>query len=177
MVAAPAVVAPDPGSVAAVVVSAGVVPAGAVVTVGRGVVEQAVDDVRATHGDVSVATSLPDDVGVAVEPVVLRSVLRELLENAVVHADGAGVAVAFVDGEGDIVVSDDGPGIPEYEVEVFEIERETSLKHGSGLGLWLVKWGVDRFGGAVRFDTSDAGTRVHVSVPSDRLTRRAPAAD
>lgn len=141
------------------------------------IVEQAVEDARSAHGDASITTAVPDDVRVAVDPVVLRSVLRELLENAAVHTDGTGIEVAFVDAEGDIVVSDDGPGIPEYETEVFEIEEETSLKHGSGLGLWLVKWGVDRFGGTVRFDTSGTGTRVHVSIPDNLLARRAPAAD
>ncbi|MFB6157431.1 MAG: sensor histidine kinase [Haloferacaceae archaeon] len=141
------------------------------------IVEQAAEDARSAHGDASITTAVPDDVRVAVDPVVLRSVLRELLENAAVHTDGTGIEVAFVDAEGDIVVSDDGPGIPEYETEVFEIEEETSLKHGSGLGLWLVKWGVDRFGGTVRFDTSGTGTRVHVSIPDNLLARRAPAAD
>jgi len=49
--------------------------------------------------------------------------------------------------------------------EVLEVEREvvagdaeiTPTRHGSGLGLWLVKWTVENIGGEVAFETSDLG--------------------
>jgi len=59
-------------------------------------------------------------------------------------------------------VADDGPGIPDDEVAVLTDDRDiTQLDHGSGFGLWLVKWVVDSYGGELRFDETDSGgTRV-----------------
>jgi hypothetical protein len=47
---------------------------------------------------------------------------------------------------------------------VLEALEETALEHGSGLGLWLVKWGVGALGGTVTFDTTD-GTTVTLALP------------
>lgn len=49
-------------------------------------------------------------------------------------------------------------------MRVFEQAKETKLHHGSGLGLWLVWWGVDRLGGEVWFDV-DGGTTVTLALP------------
>ncbi|MCU4925783.1 hypothetical protein OB905_07270 [Halobacteria archaeon AArc-dxtr1] len=39
----------------------------------------------------------------------------------------------------------------------------TELRHGSGLGLWLVKWTVETFGGELSFVRSRAGgSRVQI---------------
>jgi sensor histidine kinase regulating citrate/malate metabolism len=63
-----------------------------------------------------------------------------------------------------IEVTDTGPGINEHEMKVFEQAKETKLHHDSGLGLWLVWWGVDRLGGEVWFDV-DGGTTVTLALP------------
>ena len=82
--------------------------------------------------------------------------------------DGPTVIVQVADHGADHLtfeVIDDGPGIPEHEREVLDATEETALEHGSGLGLWIVKWGVDSLGGRVAFDVSDAGTTVRVELP------------
>jgi len=61
-------------------------------------------------------------------------------------------------------VADDGPGISETELEVLDEREETPLKHGTGVGLWLVDWVVDHSGGDLTFDTGDEGTTVTVRV-------------
>jgi sensor histidine kinase regulating citrate/malate metabolism len=71
-------------------------------------------------------------------------------------------------GEWWIDVTDNGPRIDDHEVVVFERAEETPLQHRKGLGLWLVWWGVDRFGGEVRFDTSN-GTTVTVTLPGSLI--------
>jgi len=72
-------------------------------------------------------------------------------------------------------VADDGPGISEQELEVISEREETPLKHGTGVGLWLVDWVVDHSGGDLAFDTGDDGTTVTVRVargdPDDLGTR------
>ena len=91
--------------------------------------------------------------------------VENLIENAVTHCDdGASVTVAAT-AQGDTVtlwITDDGPGIPEAELEVFENREETPLEHGTGVGLWLVNWVVDRSSGDLEFDTGPDGTTVTV---------------
>ncbi|WP_311174176.1 PAS domain S-box protein [Halobellus ordinarius] len=101
----------------------------------------------------------------------LRLVLRELGENAAKYGDSSGVTYGIEmteDGEVAIHIQDGGPGLPEMERHVLEVGRETPLRHGSGLGLWMVNWIVTGLGGEVT-TTVDDGTTVTV--------RLAPAAE
>jgi signal transduction histidine kinase len=65
----------------------------------------------------------------------------------------------------DATVEDEGPGIPDHEREVIESGTETTLEHGSGLGLWVAKWGAMRLGGEVRFRDVGRGTAVEIRLP------------
>lgn len=89
---------------------------------------------------------------------LLSVVLEETIENAVIHADTSDprieVAVDSGDQEGyavTITVSDNGPGIPDHELEPLIREREDPLTHGSGIGLWIIKWGIEQLDGEVEF--------------------------
>jgi signal transduction histidine kinase len=62
-------------------------------------------------------------------------------------------------------VRDDGPGLPEHERAVLDAETETALEHGSGLGLWLARWGTARLGGELTVET-DGGTTATVALPA-----------
>lgn len=93
----------------------------------------------------------------------LEIALESVVENAIVHNPSDEPRV-WLEGRHKsaewctIAVADDGPGIPPVEREVITGESEiTELHHGSGLGLWLVKWTVETFGGEVTFDRSHAG--------------------
>jgi len=57
-------------------------------------------------------------------------------------------------------ITDNGSGIPSSEISVLEEERETPLSHGSGVGLWLMKWYVDRSGGTLDITQTETGTRI-----------------
>ena len=101
---------------------------------------------------------------------VLRMVVEELLENAAKHTDRAspaiGVAVAERADGVSIRIRDDGPGIPDRERAVLTDGEETPLRHGSGLGLWLVSWGVSRLGGTLEFAENDPrGSVVSLRIP------------
>lgn len=86
-----------------------------------------------------------DDVVVRGNPVLLRVLLRNLLDNSVKHTSpGTSVRVALTrDTVGAILsVSDDGPGIPEQEREKVSERFYRPLgtqASGSGLGLSIVK--------------------------------------
>ncbi|MDY6775801.1 MAG: ATP-binding protein, partial [Halobacteria archaeon] len=49
--------------------------------------------------------------------------------------------------------------------EVLRNGEETSLLHGSGLGLWFVYWILRMVGGNIEIDDTDTGSRVSLLVP------------
>jgi PAS domain S-box-containing protein len=105
----------------------------------------------------------------------LELVLRELLDNAVVHNNKSDPEVTvtvrpskqrrFEDWI-DIEIIDNGPGIPEHELETIKQGEETPLQHGTGLGLWIVYWTVSLYGGEITFvDDSPRGSGIVLSLP------------
>jgi methyl-accepting chemotaxis protein len=116
-------------------------------------------------GDVTVTTSFSEDTTVVTDAETLTIVLRSPLENAVSYADSS-VAVSgeTTDSGCTIEISDDGPGIPTAELDSLAAEHETPLRHSRGLGLWELKWGVDKLDGDLAFATDD-GTTVTIRLP------------
>ena len=94
------------------------------------------------------------------------SAIDNLLENAIEHtACGSRIRVAVGPTRGDdgvveVVVADDGPGIPREEIRALDSPAEGPLHHGSGLGLWVAKWMTESYGGEIRFDEADGGGSV-----------------
>ncbi|WP_367176857.1 histidine kinase N-terminal 7TM domain-containing protein [Haloarcula rubripromontorii] len=128
---------------------------------------------REEHGG-EVAVEIPDDLRLTTQSALLEILLANLVENALQHVPDAAVTVsAAVDGD-DVVltVSDNGPGVPEHELGVLERGRETDLNHGSGIGLWLVRWTATTLEGDLDFDTSD-GTTATVRLPRERTAAEA----
>ena len=105
-----------------------------------------------------------------------RQVLEHLLENEVKYSpEGGSVSVGTfrVDGEIQIYVTDDGPGIPEPEWEsVFEAYvRIAHRPRGSGIGLYAARRLMDAMGGRVWLESNGyGGSRFMVGVPEMRHT-------
>ncbi|AXG10204.1 hypothetical protein DU484_10290 [Haloplanus rubicundus] len=125
---------------------------------------------------VTVETTIPESVEVRSTPLI-EEAIDELLTNAVEHNDAPRPHLAITvrspecdGGERDAVtieVRDNGPGIPEHELDVLERGHETELRHSSGLGLWFVHWTVDASNGRLTFDqNSPRGSVVEVHLPS-----------
>jgi len=126
-------------------------------------IEDVLSDIET--GDVTVNSSVPDDVTVVTDAEILTAVLRSPLDNAVEYADSSvSVSVEPIDSGCTIEIDDDGPGIPTSELEPLATERETPLQHGRGLGLWELKWGVDKLDGDLSFVVDD-GTTVMIRLP------------
>lgn len=104
---------------------------------------------------------------------LLKLALTQLVENAIEHNDSEEPYVEVqadleMDQTYQLVVSvlDNGPGIPDHEKRVIEKGSETSLEHGSGLGLWTVRWAVTRIGGEIRFGRREPrGSVVSLCLP------------
>ncbi|MFM8304399.1 MAG: sensor histidine kinase, partial [Actinomycetota bacterium] len=105
---------------------------------------------------------------------LLARVVRNLVDNACRHAQSRVAVTLQTSGDTvELVVADDGPGIPEEDrARVFE--RFTRLDEGRardaggmGLGLAVVKSTVERHGGTVTIeDAVPRGARVVVRIPA-----------
>ncbi|WP_416838333.1 histidine kinase N-terminal 7TM domain-containing protein [Haloferax sp. DFSO52] len=130
-------------------------------------VRRAATEVHTEFGTGEITIDAPDSLFVTGSESAARLLVRELVENAYEHGD-ADTTVRVVVREADtdllLSVSDDGPGVPDYERTVVEEGGESPLKHGSGLGLWAVRWTVDALGGQLTFDVDD-GTTATIRLP------------
>lgn len=112
-----------------------------------------------------VTTDLPASAELMTNRDALHTALNSALENAIEHTDSEVSITVETTSQGySIAVEDDGPGIPEEQLVPIEAGTETDLSHGRGLGLWQLRWGVEKFNGELSFETK-AGTTVRVSVP------------
>nr|WP_188872573.1 histidine kinase N-terminal 7TM domain-containing protein [Halarchaeum rubridurum] len=133
-----------------------------------GILDDCVTRVRESHPDVDVSYDPPPaDVVVS---SALSAVFDNLIENAARHNEGDERHVTVETRpdaeEVSVVVADDGPGIDAQETDVIRDGGESALRHGSGLGLWIVRWGTEIAGGRAEFDDREpTGTAVTVTVP------------
>ena len=120
----------------------------------RASVESQVEEVRSASPDaiVRIADSVPS-VEVAADEM-LRSVFRNLLKNAVIHNDArvpvVSVSATREGGTVQVCIADNGPGISDEQKDRIFGKGEHGLESpGTGIGLYLVRTLVDRYGGDV----------------------------
>ncbi len=132
-----------------------------------------IETMRTNYPDATIDLSMEADPGLVVENgVLLQLAIEEALENAVVHNDQntphieISVRQLVSDGELQIAVADDGPGIPDDQWEVIMAGEETPLVHVTGIGLWLMYWTVTALGGTMERATNDPrGTVLTYRIP------------
>lgn len=136
--------------------------------------DQVVISARTRHPRCSLRLEAPD-AGPLVrgEAESLRMLLDNLVENAAVHGRPGGeivVTAAARDGGGaELLVDDDGPGVPESErARVLErfARGEGAAGPGTGLGLSIAAAQAARHGGELRLEDGPlGGLRVRVRLP------------
>ena len=125
------------------------------------------DALGSDYPAVTVTVDAPD-VTVTTNRALVAAVLEELVENACEHGGPDPSVTVNLHRDGDataVTVTDTGPGIPEQELETLRDGEETDLQHGSGLGLWVVRWGTELLGAELTFETGEDGTAVTVLLP------------
>lgn len=134
-------------------------------------VSRTVENAREEYPDATIETDVPD-IEVMINPE-FDAALQEAIENAIVHNDSVpAIDITGTDngGTAELRISDNGPGIPEHELEVLNRGEETSLDHGSGAGLWLIQIAADHSDGDARFETGKSGTTLMIRLPKADAT-------
>jgi len=109
----------------------------------------------------------------------LFSVCYNLLHNAVVAIQPCGsITIQCTTGRNhiDIMVIDNGPGMPQHEIDVlFSNRRVNTNSQGNGYGMRSVRNAVEEHGGYVKIEsTVGSGTTVHLSLPINGSLFTAP---
>lgn len=120
------------------------------------VVDSATDRLATKYPDAEFEVSVPADLAVNADERLER-VVYELVENAILHADGETVSVrtTTTDNRVELAICDEGAGVPEMEQAVLNREKPiTQLSHSKGFGLWLSKWLTEAAGGDLGFGDS-----------------------
>jgi len=125
------------------------------------VLRDAVGAVLEPEYDVTLAYDVPDVTVAGIRD--LGCAFENLVENAIEHASTDRSVTISIDATVreetvTVAIADDGPGIPQQEIDVVESGQETQLQHGSGLGLWLVDRIVRQSDGTLSFEVDDGTT-------------------
>ena len=134
-----------------------------IAAVAREVAATARDD----YPDSGVSVTAPERLQLTSYRTVVRRLITELVENAIVHSnDPVRVDIAVettADGTAQLRIADNGPGIPDRERDLLTEASETQLEHGLGVGLWFVNWAVRQLGAELEFQPGGTtGTTVVV---------------
>jgi signal transduction histidine kinase len=113
-----------------------------------------------------------DRINYRCRPDGLRRTIRNLVENAVRYAGGADVQIVSSNATVEILVEDNGPGIPIDKVEdvfapFFRLEGSRSRETGGvGLGLSISRAIVRQHGGDIILSPREPGLRAAVVLPA-----------
>jgi signal transduction histidine kinase len=137
------------------------------------VVAEIEESASTVHGDATIeCTVTPPELQLRTDPVLLSMLLGDLVENAIVHSDGAPRAVQVnvsnapeADGSVAFEIRDGNDRIPDLEIDTLRDGDETPLQHGRGIGLWIVYWCVQKLHGSIDFKYDD-GNVLTVTLPN-----------
>jgi signal transduction histidine kinase len=128
------------------------------------------DDAAAVGGDVTIVSGQP--YAVDADPIGLQRMLANLVENAVKYGRSARLSLVQDQGEAVIEIADEGPGLPEGELErVFQpfyrsnAARTLDAESGVGLGLSVARSIARAHGGDVELVRADPGLIARVRLP------------
>jgi signal transduction histidine kinase len=120
----------------------------------------------------ALAAGLPPRIAYPAQPVGLRRCVANLLNNAVKYGGGARVSLVLLPAEVRVSIDDDGPGIPEGEMErMFQpfqrLDRSRNRETGgTGLGLTTARTVAHAHGGEIVLaNRAGGGLRAELVLP------------
>jgi signal transduction histidine kinase len=137
-------------------------------------VKETVSAQRDRFPDATITCNIPSKA-VALSVGEIRRALSELIENGIKHNDRSSpeITVSVIPGSEsvELVIADDGPGIPPIEYETYEDTVSTQLNHRTGGGLDLAYWIARRSGGQLSVtDREPRGSRVTIRLLTPEKT-------
>ncbi len=124
------------------------------------------------RGGHSVALTIEGDMRMSLRPHAVKRSLENLIANAVRHAAQVQIHATRHAGDIEIVIDDDGPGIPPESREdvfkpFFRLDPSRNVETGGvGLGLTIARDVIRGHGGDVRIDESPlGGARARIRLP------------
>lgn len=135
-------------------------------------VRDVVNDVMDEYPAVEITLTERTEMGIHVDEAFSHA-LTEALENAIVHSDKAEPVVDVSIGPSpntgrvEICIKDTNPPIPENELAaLFTPTETTSTSHGSGVGLFVMKWCIESLGGEIKFEPREPrGNAIYFYLP------------
>lgn len=119
----------------------------------------------------------PERLAVQGRPVALKRAVGNLSDNAIRYGGNARISLQESDGRAVLLIADDGPGLPEAELEkvfqpFYRVEASRSRDTGgSGLGLALARDVFRRLGGdLVLANRAEGGLVARAWLPLDQLS-------
>ena len=128
---------------------------------------------------IEVCADVPDGQTIVADGGVLRRILQNVVENALIHGPPGGVVEVRVrPGDADsleFVVRDEGPGVPpDQRQQIFGkyvrlgTGRDDRIREGRGLGLAFARLAAEAHAGAIWVDDAEPrGARFHVRIPRE----------
>jgi PAS domain S-box-containing protein len=126
-------------------------------------IDHALRQITAEFPDTEISVDSEPTPRVVAHPA-LPTAIEQLLENSIEHAeipaDAVSVEIRLSEADDGVVVeiTDNGPGIPQEELDILDQHGESALEHGSGAGLWMVDRVVEYSNAAIEFNTEDGTT-------------------
>ena len=124
--------------------------------------------------NIQIQLQVDDDLVIKVNPAEMVQVILNLVNNSVQALANSGTLQRRISIEavkaGKLVqlsVSDNGTGVsPEFKPQLFEL-LSTTKQTGMGLGLWLCRHIITRYGGSIVYEDADSGgAKFSMQLPS-----------
>jgi signal transduction histidine kinase len=138
------------------------------------VLDRVADSLRSLprYGKVCFIRNVPEKRMIYTDPLLLQSVLQNLVHNAVNYSDRehpeVRIDVEEHTDEYEVRIADNGAGIPvQVRPRIFEMFYRGHLdSSGPGLGLFIVRNALEKMGGSIRFECPpDRGTVFYITLP------------
>jgi len=128
-----------------------------------------VTSVRERAPAATIDVDVTEPTNVEAHPDIARAV-EELIENAIQHApDDEEPTVHIWTDETDsfrtLFIEDESGGLADDEIDVLRQGEESELEHGSGVGLWLVRWLVDHSNAKMVAHRTEEGSLMGIRFP------------